>query len=146
MIKILNKILTDRLEPEAVMKKLDEILHAVNPNAPRITYTFDGFKRTFSPGRIGGGDDGGGEIFKQIGALEQARDWAVLSKLSESQMRERPEWITPYVAAGEAYLQLGNRAKALELLESAEKQIAGNPDYDPIQKPLAQMLQILRGH
>jgi hypothetical protein len=146
MLKILNKILANQLDPDAVMKKLDEILHAVNPNAPQITYTFNGFKRVMRPGRVSGGDDGGGEIFKQMSALERANDWVGLIKLSEAQMRERPEWLTPYVVAGKAYLQLGQRTKALELLESAEKRIAGNPDYDPIQKPLTEMLKALKGH
>jgi hypothetical protein len=43
-------------------------------------------------------------------------------------------------------LELGHRAEALELLETAEKGIAGNPDYDPLKKRLAQMLQDIRSH
>ena len=36
MLDILNKVLANRLDPESVMAKLDEILHAVNPNATRL--------------------------------------------------------------------------------------------------------------
>lgn len=67
-------------------------------------------------------------------------------KISETQMKERPEWLTPYVTAGEAYLQLGQMQKALEFLELAEKRIAGNPDYGPLEKPISEMLKILRSH
>ena len=51
LLKIMNKILANHLDPDAVMAKLNEILHAVNPNAPKITYTFDGSERLESPGR-----------------------------------------------------------------------------------------------
>lgn len=145
LLGILNKILADRLDLSMVMAKLDEILHEVNPNAPKITYTFNGSKRVISPGRISLDVGEAGEIFKQITALAQAGDWNGLIRLSEGQMKERPEWLTPYFAAGHGYFNLGQREKALELLELAEKRIGGNPDYDPLQKPLAEMLKAIRG-
>ena len=49
ILKILNKILANQLDPEAVMKKLDEILHAVNPNLAAKTYFCDGHWRTAGP-------------------------------------------------------------------------------------------------
>ena len=49
ILKILNKILANQLDPEAVMMKLDEILHAVNPNLPAKTYFCDGHWRTAGP-------------------------------------------------------------------------------------------------
>jgi hypothetical protein len=145
ILKLLNKIFAEKLDMNAVMSKLDEILHEVNPNAPKTTYTFDGVKRVVSPGRSLAVDDGTREIFNEIGRLEQTKDWARLIKLSETQMKERPEWFTPYIAAGEGNLRLGQRQKALELLEFAEKRIAGNPDYDPVRKPLSEMLREARG-
>ena len=60
-------------------------------------------------------------------------------------MKARPEWITPLLAAGEAYIRIGDRQKALNLLETAEKQIAGNPDYDQAKETLSEMLKELRG-
>jgi hypothetical protein len=42
MLAILNKILVNQLDPAAVMKKLDEILRAINPNRPVKTYSCDG--------------------------------------------------------------------------------------------------------
>ena len=51
----------------------------------------------------------------------------------------------PYAFAGEAYLQLGQNKKALEMLEIAEKRIAGNPDYEPIEKPIREILKAMGG-
>jgi hypothetical protein len=115
----------------------------LNPNAPQTTYAFNGFRRISSPGRIAG-DDGASAEFQEMGKLEQSHDWNGLIKIAEAQMKERPEWLTPYALAGEAYLQLGQNSKALELLETAKKRIAGNPDYAPLQKPLGDMLGFLR--
>jgi hypothetical protein len=49
ILKVLNTILANQLAPGAVMKKLDEILHAVNPNLPPKTYFCDGQWRTAGP-------------------------------------------------------------------------------------------------
>jgi hypothetical protein len=146
MLAILNKILAKQLDPDAVMAKLDEILHTVNPNALKITYTFNGSKRVTSPGRNLFFAGEASKEFRQMGALEQGKEWLALLKLAQSEINTRPEWFTPYIFAGEAQLKLGHRPEALELLEAADKGIAGNPDYDPLMKPLAQMLQELREH
>ena len=146
LLRIVNKILADQLDPGVVMAKLEEILHAVNPNAPKTTYTFDGSKRLISPGRTAMLVGEAYAEFEQMGALAQEKNWSALLSLARVEMNKRPEWLTPYVFAGEAQLELGHRAEALELLETAEKGIAGNPDYDPLKKRLAQMLQDIRSH
>lgn len=145
MLRILNKILTSPMGSNAVMEKLDEILHEVNPNAPKTTYTFAGDRRVISPGRtqlVAGEME---EVFHTLGQLQKARDWEGLKALSEVQMREWPDWFTPYVFAGQAYLYLGQREKARQVLELAEKRIAGNPDYQQLERPLTNMLKELRG-
>jgi hypothetical protein len=140
----MNKILADQLNPVEVMAKLDEILHEVNPNAPKTTYTFNGFKRVTSPGRVSGGDDGGAAALKEIIGRQDAGDWVGMIRLSEIQMKDRSEWLTPYVTAGIAYMNIGQLVKALYLLEYAEKTIAGNPDYAPIMDSLNGALAKLR--
>jgi len=89
-------------------------------------------------------DDGAFEIFTKMGQLEQAKDWDALIKLAEEQMKERPEWLTPYVEAGMIYLQRGQKEKALKVLDIADKRIAGNPDYEQLNGPPSEMLKILR--
>jgi len=49
MLDILNKILASQVDAGAVIKKLDEILHVVNPNLPTKTYFCDGHWRTQGP-------------------------------------------------------------------------------------------------
>jgi hypothetical protein len=140
IIAILNKILADQLEPAAVIAKLDEILNAVNPNSTIITYTLNGLKRTSSPGRVFAGDDAV-DAFRRIMQLSQLREWAALATFCEEQMKSRPEWLTPYSAAGEAYLRMGQREKARALLDYAEKRIAGNPDYDGIKVRISSLVK-----
>jgi hypothetical protein len=49
MLSIMNKILANQLDTNAVMTKLDEILKAVNPNLPAKVYLCDGSSRTLGP-------------------------------------------------------------------------------------------------
>jgi hypothetical protein len=128
------------------MAKLDEILRNINPNAPKVTYTFNGNRRVFGSGRFYIENGAATEIFQQMLGLQQAKDWAGLIKLSEGQIVDRPEWLTAYVMAGEGYLNLGQRDHALSLLEYAEKTIAANPDYSAIEAPLQAMIARLRIH
>lgn len=144
LLTIVNKILANQLNPVEVMAKLDEILRNVNPNAPKVTYTFDGNRRVVSPGRTSLDVGEAADIFQEMRRLEQAKDWEGLIRLSEAQISARPEWLTPYVTAGEGYLNRGQRDHALSLLEYAEKTIAGNPEYAPIEEPLRAMLARLR--
>lgn len=141
--KILDKIIAGKLDFNEVMKKLDELVPEVNPNAPKVAYTYNGLKRVIRPGVIDV-DDSGMEIFNKITQLEQNKDWDGMLKLSEEQMKERPEWLTPYFAAGLAYLQLGQREKAIEMLDVFDRRKAGNTDYDPLNKALNEMLKILK--
>jgi hypothetical protein len=144
LIAIMNKILVNQLNPVEVMAKLDEILRSVNPNAPKVTYTFDGSRRVISPDRTSLEVGAATEVFHEMLRLEQTNNWNGLIKLSEAQIMERPEWLTAYVMAGEGYFNLGQRDHALSLLEYAEKTIAGNPEYDPIEAGLRAMLARLQ--
>lgn len=142
---IMNKVLAEKLDFKAVMDKLDEILHEVNPNAPKTTYTYYGMVRMISPGRVRVSDDPiAMKAFERMGQLDQSRDYSQLVELAEQQIRERPDWLTSYFYAGYAYNRLGQVEKARERLEVANRRIAGNPDYEPLQKPLNQLLEHLR--
>lgn len=123
MLGILNKILANQLDPEAVMAKLDEILKAVNPNVPVKTYFCNGMWRTAGPGQnagmeiIMGGDD---SAFKEMARLNNSRQYADLLKMCLSQIQSAPEWLTPRLFCGLAYLSLGDKVKAKEMLKEFE--------------------------
>jgi hypothetical protein len=129
MVEIMNKILANQLDPTQVMSKLDEILHAVDPNRSVTTYDFQGMRRMTSPGKMLS-DDSASENFQQFGTKAKAQDWAGLSALAEQQKLERPEWFTPYYAAGMAYINLCQKQKALDNLEYFVKRAEGVPTFE----------------
>jgi hypothetical protein len=112
---ILNKILSDQLDPEAVMKKLDEILHAVNPNLQVRAFFCNGTWRDMGPSANAGlsinmgGDD---SVFRQMVDLNNTGKYADLLSLCMVQKQSTPDWLTPKLFCGMAYSALGDPAKA----------------------------------
>jgi hypothetical protein len=145
MLDILNKILTNQLDPKAVMAKLDEILKAVNPNIPAKTYFCNGFWRTAGPGAYAGmevtmgGDD---TAFQNMLQHLNSKQYADLLKDCLSQISSAPEWLTPRLFCGLAYLGLGDKVKAKEML--AEFDSRTGPAYDV--DACRQMSAYLRGN
>ncbi len=100
-----------------------------NPYAPVVTYTFPGDKRVT--------DQGGSDLyvgakydaFAKIGALRKDGKWEELASRCEEEIRDAPEWLTPYLYAGEAYKELGNRGKAIERLEHVAELGGRLPEY-----------------
>ncbi|MFZ0739649.1 MAG: hypothetical protein WBL70_01665 [Candidatus Acidiferrales bacterium] len=131
MLDILNKILANQLDPEAVMSKLNEILKAVNPNIPTKTYFCNGQWRTSGPGPNAalevtlGGDD---SAFQEMVRLNNSRQYSELLKACTAQNISEPEWLTPRLFCGLAYLSTGDRMKAKEML--AEFDSKTGPAYD----------------
>ncbi len=131
MLGILNKILQNQLDPQAVIAKLDEILKAVNPNLPTRTYFCNGQWRTAGPGKNAGfeinmgGDD---SVFQQMARLNNSRQYADLLKICLSQIQSAPEWLTPRLFCGLAYLGLGDKVKAKEMLKEFDSKTG--PAYD----------------
>jgi hypothetical protein len=131
MLDILNKILANQLDPEAVMAKLDEILKAVNPNVPTKTYFCNGLWRTAGPGPHAGleitlgGDD---SAFQEMVRLNNSGQYQVLLKTCLAQIDATPEWLTPRLFCGLAYLGIGEKAKAKEMLKEFDSKTG--PAYD----------------
>jgi hypothetical protein len=133
LIEILNKILANqqKLSPDVVMQKLDEILKAVNPNVPQKTYYCNGLWRTVGPGAnadmvINSGGDTA--ALQQMIFLVNARKFDELRYLCIAQMKEKPEWLTPYLACGIAYLGLGDKLNAAKMLKDFDYRTG--PAYD----------------
>jgi len=116
---VLNKILANQLDPEAVMKKLDEILHALNPNLPVKVYFCNGTWRTAGPSARAaldinmGGDD---IAFKEMIDLANSDKQESLLKVCLANMESKPEWLTPLLFCSLAYAQSGQIEKAKDLL------------------------------
>ena len=130
IITILNKILANHIDTEAVMVKLDEILKAVNPNLPTKTYFCDGTWKSTGPGTdsvvtFAMGDDE--PSFKEMGELLNSDKPAALLKVCRAQIDSKPEWLTPRLFCAAAYFQTGDRVKAREML--AEFDAKSGPAY-----------------
>jgi hypothetical protein len=139
---VLNKILTNQLDPDAVMAKLDEILRAVNPNAAKVTYLLNGSTRSISPGRFSV-IYSPNPAFKIMWDLYGAKDWKGLIDVCEKAIADLPGWYTPMVFAGIGYINLGKTEKARELLTQADQGMAGNPDYGQLPAEAKRLLGLL---
>lgn len=117
-LRILNRILSNELDPKAVMDKLDEIEKEVKKgnNGVWSGYDFNGAKRVESPGRsmVTAGPEI--SIFQQMMRLNDAKDWTGLLSLAEKEIKEIPDWATPYFFSGLANARLGNRQAAIARL------------------------------
>ena len=133
ILDIVNKILANQMDTEAVMKKLDEVLEAINPNVPVITYSCNGTWRSVGPSASAGvevGRGGDDTAFRDMLRLVNAHKYADLLKLCQSQIELNPAWLTPRLFCGLAYLGTGDRAKAKEMV--AEYDAKAGPAYDDI--------------
>jgi hypothetical protein len=119
MLAILNKILAKQLDPDVVMAKLDEILKAVNPNLPAKSYFCDGHWKSVGPGANAaleinmGGDD---SAFQEMIRMNNSRQYADLLKTCFAEIHSAPEWLTPRLFSGLAYLGTGDKSKARDML------------------------------
>jgi hypothetical protein len=128
---VLKKILSNQLDTNAVMKKLNEILHAVNPNVPVKTYFCNGKWKTIGPSATsaleidGGGDD---TAFQSMLRLNNSAQYRELLKLCLGQIESSPEWLTPRLFCGLAYSALGDKTKAKSMMD--EFDMRTGPAYD----------------
>lgn len=131
MLDILNKILANQLDPEAVMTKLDEILRAVNPNVPTKTYLCNGQWRAAGPGTDAalelsrGGDD---SAFQEMFRLNNSGQYPELLKTCLAQIDSTPEWLTPRLFCALAYVATGDKVRAKAMMKEFDSKTG--PAYD----------------
>lgn len=105
----------------------------VNPNAPTVTYDFNGMKRTidFASGLTVRLQEETPQVqaYKKMAKLEDGKDWVALRDLCEQEIKKTPEWLTPALFAGKAYAVLGDTDKAIERLDYVHRKSAGREDY-----------------
>lgn len=137
MLAIINKILANELDPNAVMAKLDEILAAVNPNRPAVTYSCEGRWQTAGPGvnaafevQLGGDDS----AFKEMLQLNNSHQFAKLLEKCMAQISSVPEWLTPRLFCGMAYLGMGDLQKAKDMLTEFDSKTGPAYDVDGCQQ------------
>ena len=134
---LLNKIISNQLDPNAVMEKLDEILKAVNPNVPPRKYQCTGSWSTAGAGpgaafeiQLGGNDS----AFQEMVRLNNTRQYASLIKACLAQIDSSPEWLTPRLFCGLAYLGTGDKVKAKSMLDEFDSKTGPAYDTEPCQR------------
>jgi hypothetical protein len=145
LLDLLNAIIEKQIDPAAVMGKLDEIAKGVDGLKQKSLdsargvisiYDFNGARRVQSAGRIS--VTVGPEIdrFRQMVQLHDAAKWAELVTLCEREITSTPEWLTPYLYAGVAYANLGDRQKAIAKLSHVVEQAGRDPAYQDAERLL----------
>jgi len=113
----------------------------VNPNAPIVTYDFNGAKHTQTGNKFVAEVGEQFSKFQEMATLEKEQKWDDLRKEAESQVAAAPKWLTPYLLAAEAYGNLGNKAKAIELCEHVKKESGGREEFDT---PADKLIDLLK--
>jgi tetratricopeptide (TPR) repeat protein len=94
------------------------------------SYDFNGAKRvTTRPGHIQLDIGSEVNVFQSMQALIQQHNYSDLVPICEKQIKETPEWLTPYFYLGIASADLGNKVKAIELFEYVVKNAPDDPAY-----------------
>jgi hypothetical protein len=72
--------------------------------------------------------------------LHNAQQWQQLAELCDHQIEATPTRLTPYLFGGVAYANLGNRQKAVSLLEHVVEGAGSDPAYQEA-RPLLEQLR-----
>jgi hypothetical protein len=104
-----------------------------------VTYDFDGVKHVEQGHRFRAIAGEECEVFQRLQELEKQHDWPAVRDLCEAQIEKTPEWLTPYLCAGVAHANLGQRKEAIFRLQHVEKLADDNPLYSAATRILNQL-------
>jgi hypothetical protein len=107
-----------------------------NPYAPIITYDFNGAKRVQDRNNFSTIIGEEYTVFQRLLELQSKKDWISLRDICEVQIKNTPEWLTPYLFSGIASANLGEKTKAILKLRYVENQASGIPEYSDASKIL----------
>jgi hypothetical protein len=131
ILPVMNRLLEDKLDPELVTTKLDELTKSA-ARVPRVkTYFCDGMWKSGAPNAGGildtktGGNDS--EFLSMISLLEKKQYPELLMKCTAN-IKSTPEWLTPRLFCGLAYAQLNRKVEAQAMLAEFEKKAGSTYD------------------
>jgi hypothetical protein len=131
ILPVMNKLLENKLDPELVTAKLDELAKTAT-RVPQVkTYFCDGMWRSGVPNsgsildaKTGGNDS---EFLNMIALLEKKQYPDLLSKCTAN-IKSTPGWLTPKLLCGLAYAHLNRKVEAQTMLTEFEEKTG--PTYD----------------
>ncbi|HEV2493783.1 MAG TPA: hypothetical protein VG204_12020 [Terriglobia bacterium] len=101
----------------------------LNRLVPGMIYAYNGERKVYDSGQTTSETDTPErKDFDQIRQAHRDKNWPQLASLSEASIQQTPDWLTPYLFAGEAYANLGQIDRAIDRLEYVRKKGAGIPD------------------
>jgi len=117
-----------------------------DPNLPTVVYDAGGYKHVSRPaaGQFSV-EPGESAAFPKIKSLNEDKRWKPLAELCETEISAFPEWLTPYLFAGVAYANLGDRANATERLKYFNEHARDIPEYADWVVQSTRLLEQLRG-
>jgi hypothetical protein len=143
ILPVMNKLLENKLDPELVTTKLDELTKSAG-RVPRVkTYFCDGMWKSGAPNAVGildtktGGNDS--EFLSMINLLEKKQYPELLTKCTAN-IKSTPEWLTPRLFCGLAYARLDRKVEAQAMLAEFEKKAGSTYDVPDCHD----MLDVLR--
>jgi hypothetical protein len=69
------------------------------------------------------------DVYNTIQSLYEQNRWRELAEASERQIENHPDWLTPYLYAGVAYANSGEKALAVKRLDYFRAHASERPDY-----------------
>ena len=79
------------------------------------------------------------EVFKKIQELEEKKQYGELVTICEKQIKETPEWLTPYLYLGVALANLGYKDRAIDIFEYVKENSFGDPKYSQVNEFLEKL-------
>jgi hypothetical protein len=131
ILTVMNKLLEDKLDPELVTTKLDELTKSA-ARVPRVkTYFCDGMWKSGAPNagsildtKTGGNDS---EFLSMISLLEKKQYPELLTKCTAN-IKATPGWQTPRLFCGLAYARLNRKVEGQAMLTEFEAKAGSSYD------------------
>ena len=108
----------------------------INPNRPVVTYDFNGATRTTTPGGSSVVIDDDVNLVAILDALQSQKQWDETLRLCKDAINRKPGWLTPYMAAGIAYANKGDKNSAIKMFQHVVKESGGNDEYSEARRLL----------
>lgn len=135
LLQKVDRYQLDLRDKEQQIKKLQQDATEIKSGITEM-YEYNGLKRsTTKPGHLVI-DPTGREVFRTMARLLDQNNWQALLSLCNKEMTNRPEWLTPYLFAGVAQANLGNKQEAMRLLEYVDSEAKEDPKYSEARRIL----------
>jgi hypothetical protein len=131
ILGVMNKLLENKLDPEWVAARLDEIAKTASRTPQAKTYFCDGMWQSGAPnsGNILDAKTGGNDsTFLTMVTLLGKKQYPELLRICTASIESTPGWLTPRLFCGLAYSRLDEKTKAQSMLTEFEAKTG--PSYD----------------